>query len=120
MDVQVEWEWRHVVQRSEEVARRKPQEVQRQHDECHGQKEADVAQRLHGFAVEPRVFPWIDCFGASYAHLGQLDDAQASIERVLELNSELTITRLPEIFPIARYKNLDAFLDGLRKAGLPD
>ena len=35
--------------------------------------------------------------------------------RALELDPELTISRLKEIFPVARYKNLD----GLGKAGLP-
>jgi hypothetical protein len=32
----------------------------------------------------------------------------------LELNSKLIIARLPELFPIARYKNLDAYIDSLR------
>ena len=57
---------------------------------------------------------------ASCAHLGRLDEAQAAIRRALELNPKLTIARLPELFPIARYKNLDAYSEGLRKAGLPD
>lgn len=57
---------------------------------------------------------------ASCAYLGRLDEAQASIRRALALNSKLSITRLPELFPIARCKNLDAYLDGLRKAGLPE
>jgi tetratricopeptide (TPR) repeat protein len=57
---------------------------------------------------------------ASCAHLGRLDEAQAAIKESLKLNPELSVTRLPELFPIARYKNLDAYLDGLRKAGLPD
>ena len=55
---------------------------------------------------------------ASCAHLGRLDEAQAAIRQALEFNSRLTIARLPELFPIARYKNLDVYLDGLRKAGL--
>jgi hypothetical protein len=38
----------------------------------------------------------------------------------LELHPKLTISRLQEIFPIANYKNLDVYLDGLRKAGLPE
>ncbi len=57
---------------------------------------------------------------ASCAHLGQLDEAQAAIKWSLELDPELTVGRVLEIYPIANFKNLDAYLDGLRKAGLPD
>ncbi len=57
---------------------------------------------------------------ASCAHLGRLDDARAALKRALELVPELSVSRLLEIYPIARYKNLNAYLDGLRKAGLPD
>jgi hypothetical protein len=57
---------------------------------------------------------------ASCAHLGRLDEAQAAIKQSLELNPKLTVTRLPEFFPISNFKNLDAYLDGLRKARLPD
>ncbi len=38
--------------------------------------------------------------------------------RALEIDPELTISRLKEIYPVARYKNLDGFLDGLGKAGV--
>ena len=57
---------------------------------------------------------------ASCAHLGRLDEAQAAVKQSLKLNPKLTVTRLPEFFPISNFKNLDAYLDGLRKAGLPD
>jgi len=57
---------------------------------------------------------------ASYAHLGRSDEAQAAVKQALKLNPKLTIGRLPELFPIAKYKNLDSYLDGLRMAGLPD
>jgi hypothetical protein len=57
---------------------------------------------------------------ASCAHLGRLDEAQAAVKQSLKLNPRLTVARLPEFFPISNFKNLDAYLDGLRKAGLPD
>ena len=56
----------------------------------------------------------------SYAHLGRLNEAKEAIGQALALNPELTISRAQKIFPIARYKNLDKCIDGLRKAGLPD
>ena len=58
--------------------------------------------------------------GASCAHLERLDEAQAAIKQSLKHNPKLTIARLTEFFPISNFKNLDAYLDGLRKAGLPD
>jgi hypothetical protein len=36
------------------------------------------------------------------------------------LYEALTIARLKEIYPVARYKNLEGFIEGLRKAGLPE
>ncbi len=82
------------------------------------QEAADAARKalqLNSYYVPAHLI-----LAASCAHLGRLDEAQAAIKRSLERNPELTIARLPEFFPIARYKNLDAYLDGLRKAGLPD
>jgi hypothetical protein len=38
----------------------------------------------------------------------------------LELDPKLTVSRVLEIYPISNYKNLDAYIDGLRKAGLPE
>ena len=66
------------------------------------------------------VMPAHLILAASCAHLGWLDEARAAKERSLELNPELTISRLLEIYPVAKYKNLDAYIEGLRKAGLPD
>lgn len=32
----------------------------------------------------------------------------------------MTVSRLTAIYPVSGYRNLDGFLDGLRKAGLAD
>jgi tetratricopeptide (TPR) repeat protein len=64
--------------------------------------------------------PAYQVLAASCAHLHQLGEAQNAVNQMRELDPELTITRLQEIFPVGRYKNLAAFLDGLRKSGLPD
>ncbi len=47
-------------------------------------------------------------------------EATWAVKQSLKPNPKLTVTRLPEFFPISNFKNLDAYLDGLRKAGLPD
>lgn len=82
------------------------------------QEAADAAKKA--LQLNDYMIPAHLILAASCAQLGRFDEAQAAIKQALKLNSELTIARLPELFPIARYKNLDAYLDGLRKAGLPD
>ncbi len=52
--------------------------------------------------------------------MGRIDDARETIQSLLELDPVLTLTRLKQIYPVAGYRNLDGFLDGLRKAGLPE
>jgi hypothetical protein len=37
----------------------------------------------------------------------------------LRLNPRLTASGLPALFPISRLRNLESYLDALRKAGLP-
>jgi TolB-like protein len=57
---------------------------------------------------------------ASCAHRERREEAQAAIGQALALDPELTVFRAQKIFPIARYKNLGACIEGLRKAGLPE
>ena len=57
---------------------------------------------------------------ASLAQLDHIDEADAALNRLLELDPGLSIKRLLENFPLSRYRNLDGMLDGLRKAGLPE
>ena len=82
------------------------------------QQAADAARKA--LQLNSYVVPTHLILAASCAHLGHIEEAKAAIARALELNPKLTIARLPEFFPIAGYKNLDAYLDGLRKAGLSD
>ncbi len=57
---------------------------------------------------------------ASYAQLGRLDEAREALRQLHELEPDLTLSRLEQIYPVARYQNLEAFLDGLRRAGVKD
>jgi tetratricopeptide (TPR) repeat protein len=65
-------------------------------------------------------FPVHHVLIASLAQLDHVDDADAALNRLLELDPGLTIKRLLEDFQLSRYRNLDGMLDGLRKAGLPE
>ncbi len=48
----------------------------------------------------------------------QIDNA--TDRQSLELDPKLTVSRILEIYLIAKYRNPDAYLDGLRKTGLPE
>ncbi len=54
------------------------------------------------------------------AHLGRDAEAQQALRAALEINPDLTIGNFRDLYPVAQFKNLDAYLDGLRKAGLPE
>ena len=57
---------------------------------------------------------------ACCAHLGRTEEAGAAVARSLELDPAMTISRLKAIYPVSGYRNLDGFVEGLRKAGLAD
>jgi TolB-like protein len=57
---------------------------------------------------------------ASYALAGRLDQAQNLVMRMRELNSALRISNLKDLFPLRRPEDFTKWVDGLRKAGLPE
>ncbi|MCZ6466238.1 MAG: adenylate/guanylate cyclase domain-containing protein [Alphaproteobacteria bacterium] len=63
--------------------------------------------------------PAYHVLAACCAHLGRTEAAGAAVARSLELDPAMTIPRLKAIYPVSGYRNLDGFLEGLRKAGLP-
>lgn len=71
--------------------------------------------RLHRYNL-----PVYYVLAASYAQLGHMGEARDTVCQLLNLDPEAAISRLQQIFPVARYQNLEGFLEGLRKAGLAD
>jgi hypothetical protein len=55
-----------------------------------------------------------------YAHLGRLEDARAVLAKYRALEPQASIELLAKTLPFKRKDDLDRFLDGLRKAGLPE
>jgi Flp pilus assembly protein TadD len=66
-------------------------------------------------AMFPRLF-----LAASYIRLGRQDDAQWEIEQLEILNPGTTVAHLANTFPIKDQDLMNAFLEDLRKAGLPE
>jgi adenylate cyclase len=78
-------------------------------------KAAKKAVQLYNYILLAHLI-----LAASSAHLGQLDEAKAAIKQSFKLNTKLTVAGLTDLLPISNYKNLDVFIEGLRKAGLPE
>ena len=63
----------------------------------------------------PRLF-----LAASYSHLGRQDDAEWEIDQVNILRPNSSLKMLASTVPFEDRKKVDALLEELRKAGLPD
>lgn len=56
---------------------------------------------------------------ASLAQLDRNSELKATISEIMAVDPEISVDRFVKIHPVARYRNLDGFLEGLKKAGLP-
>ncbi len=86
-----------------------------------GQEEEAAEWARKTVQANPQLSGGYRTLGASYGNLGRLTEAKAARERLQELLPHLTITQLRERLPY--FKNpddLERYLDGLRKAGLPE
>jgi len=57
---------------------------------------------------------------ATYGHLGQSEDASWAVTEALTINPEITINYEQKNARYKRPKDFDLYIDGLRKAGLPE
>ena len=68
----------------------------------------------------PAFVPALRFHAVCLAKLGRLREARDTIARLLQLEPRLTISNLRRRMPISDVKLMNAYLDGLRKAGLPE
>ncbi len=57
---------------------------------------------------------------APLAHLGRIDEARAAVKAALEQKPDLSLRYLKKTLPTKHPGGLDPYLEGLRKAGLPE
>jgi tetratricopeptide (TPR) repeat protein len=57
---------------------------------------------------------------ASYGQLGEAEKARAHVEKILKIAPDYSIAAFASSQPYQRKADLEHFLDGLRKAGLPE
>ena len=65
--------------------------------------------------------PWPQAALASaLGNLGGIEEARDAVQEALRLKPDLSIGYLAKTLPTKHPGGLDPYLDGLRKAGLPD
>ena len=57
---------------------------------------------------------------SALANLGRVDEARAAVEKALEAKPDLSLSYLTRTLPTKDPGGLEPYLDGLRKAGLPE
>ncbi len=72
------------------------------------------------FQDKPGPLPPDDYLAAAHAHLGQTEAARDAAARLLKDWPDYTVGLAAEITPYQHQSDLVDFLDGLRKAGLPE
>ena len=73
-----------------------------------------TVQRMHDPSEGQRML------AANYAHLGMMDEARAAAREVLRLHPGFSIRQWGERPPYRDKAPLERFIEGLRKAGLPE
>lgn len=73
--------------------------------------------------LEKITSPWSHVYkvlAVNYAQVGRLEDARAALAKFVEIEPQTTLELAAETMPFKRKEDLERFLDGLRKAGLPE
>ena len=63
-----------------------------------------------------RLRVWL---AATYGQAGRLDDAEFEVEEILFLDPDFSIQRMRDSIPLKVPDDIEHFIGGLRKAGLP-
>ena len=84
------------------------------------QYEAAMAASEQGVSRDPNARGLRIWLAATYAQLGQMDDARRHAKELLRLWPNFSLQRLAKLLPYKSKPDLDHWIDGLRKAGLPE
>ena len=85
-------------------------------------KQHEEAAEWAGKSVQlPRVEFWAyTVLSSSLGYLGRSDESRAALDEALRIQPALTTAFIKETLPFKNTNVLEHFLDGLRKAGLPE
>ena len=84
------------------------------------QYEAAMAVLERGVSRDPNARGPRLWLAATYAQLGQMDDARPHAKELLRMWPNLSLQRVAKIVPYKNKRDLDHLIDGLRQAGLPE
>ncbi len=84
----------------------------------HYEKAAELAKKATE-AAPNSVSAW-RMLASSLAHLGRDKDARAALDQLLRLAPDITVEISRQTVPAKQSIHLEAYLEGLRKAGLPE
>jgi tetratricopeptide (TPR) repeat protein len=76
---------------------------------------AEKALREH-----PNYLPAIRMSAASHAFAGRLAEAQKAVARMRQIDPALRVAGLKDVVPFRRPEDFARYVEGLRRAGLPD
>jgi tetratricopeptide (TPR) repeat protein len=68
----------------------------------------------------PSFLMVVSIIAASHALAGRADEARRAMQHLRQLDPALRISNLKDWLPIQRPKHLATFVEGLRRAGLPE
>lgn len=87
----------------------------------HARRDADaVAWADAANALDPRFVNTLRIRAAGLAHLGRIDEARATVARVLGIDPGETLSRSNAVNPLREFPGFVRFVEGLRMAGLPE
>src|SRR4029079_18592880 len=85
-----------------------------------GSYDEAVAEIKTCIQLAPSFRPCQEIAAVVFAELGRLDEARAAASEAHRLDPEFTLAYAPKVLPFKTPRDLQRFLDGLRKAGLPE
>lgn len=68
----------------------------------------------------PAFRPCREIAAVAYAEMGRLEEAQVEMQEARRIDPTFTLASAPQVLPFKDPRDLRRFLDGLRKAGLPE
>jgi TolB-like protein/class 3 adenylate cyclase/tetratricopeptide (TPR) repeat protein len=85
-----------------------------------GRHEDGMSWAQKALQESPNYHPALRVLAASSALAGRLDDAQKAIARLRELDPDFHVSDLRDLTPLRRPEHFARYVEGLRKAGLPE
>jgi TolB-like protein len=88
---------------------------------CARRYDEAISWAARSLRSEPNFLSTVRTYAASNALAGRLDEAQKAMTRVRQLDPALRISNLEDVLPpLRRAEDRARYVDGLRKAGLPE